>query len=317
MVFRRKLLMLTAGVCSAPARVAFSCPVAFWGDAVTALELPVEIAQIIKSAVPCYFQNRIITAAQPFRSGTQAALIDKGDETFPCHFLEPAHKMAGAQPAAGCSLRHRNRSGRVLFQQREHLFQPPCVRRVCGKGPGLILHQQGQKYRQRAADRKLKAGRTPAAGGFGGIQAGGGLVIVVMAGTQQHRQGQPPRLQRQQDGLGTQILRPDQHLKGKNDVFVLHFTAGHAVQRVERPRHKNKNIPRPRLVQRHTGLHAACPLLDEHQLHAVLPMQAHLREILRDGAGIQIEGKPRVPMALGFPIGMFRHGSPLRDRIVP
>ena len=86
MVFRRKLLMLTAGVCSAPARVAFSCPVAFWGDAVTALELPVEIAQIIKATVPCYFQNRIITAAQPFRGGTQAALIDKGDEALPCHF---------------------------------------------------------------------------------------------------------------------------------------------------------------------------------------------------------------------------------------
>ena len=39
-------------------------------------------------------------------------------------------------------------------------------------------------------------------------------------------------------------------------------------------------------------------LLDKNQFHAVLPMQSHLREILWDGAGINVKGEPLFAVAL-------------------
>ena len=43
-----------------------------------------------------------------------------------------------------------------------------------------------------------------------------------------------------------------------------------------------------------------CAPLDEDQLHAVVPVERHLREIPGDGAGVNVEGEPHGTMLLGF-----------------
>ena len=49
-----------------------------------------------------------------------------------------------------------------------------------------------------------------------------------------------------------------------------------------------------------THLHQPRAPLDEDQLHALLPVECHLRKISRNGAGIQIEGEPHGTVLLGF-----------------
>ena len=63
---------------------------------------------------------------------------------------------------------------------------------------------------------------------------------------------------------------------------------------------KNKDVPHAGLAALSAHLHQSCAPLDKDQLHALLPVERHLRKVLRNGAGIQIEGKPHGTMLLGL-----------------
>ena len=61
---------------------------------------------------------------------------------------------------------------------------------------------------------------------------------------------------------------------------------------------KHKDIPRHGRHRLQSYLNGTHSLLDKNQFHAVLPMQSHLREILWDGAGINVKGEPLFAVAL-------------------
>ena len=72
------------------------------------------------------------------------------------------------------------------------------------------------------------------------------------------------------------------------------------VQGVEGAGRKNKDVPHAGRAALSAHLHQSCAPLDKDQLHALLPVERHLRKVLRNGAGIQIEGKPHGTMLLGL-----------------
>ena len=63
---------------------------------------------------------------------------------------------------------------------------------------------------------------------------------------------------------------------------------------------KHKDIPHAGRVSHRAHLHQPCTPLDKDQLHAVVPVKRHLREIPRDGAGVDVEREPHGSVLLGF-----------------
>lgn len=59
-------------------------------------------------------------------------------------------------------------------------------------------------------------------------------------------------------------------------------------------------VPHAGQIRHSAHLHQPRTALDKDQLHALLPVERHLREIPRDGAGIQIEWEPHGTVLLGF-----------------
>ena len=107
-------------------------------------------------------------------------------------------------------------------------------------------------------------------------------------------------MQRQQVFFRAKILRTAQKLQIKNNVLVLHGAVFRLAYGVQRARCQHKNIPALRRVHLRPGLHKPDTALYVDQLHTVLPVDRHLPEIPRYGAGINIERKPHRAVVLGF-----------------
>ena len=126
------------------------------------------------------------------------------------------------------------------------------------------------------------------------------MQIAQIVRGQTHRQRKPPALQRQQIFFGAKVLCAAQQLRLKDDIFVFHALPLCLPQGMEGAGRKNKDIPLIGRAGRSAHLHQPRAPLDKDQLHALLPVQCHLREISRNGAGIQIEGEPHGTVLLGF-----------------
>ena len=69
---------------------------------------------------------------------------------------------------------------------------------------------------------------------------------------------------------------------------------------MQRPRSKDENIPLTGWIGHSTHLYQPSAALDKDKLHAFVPVKCHLREVPRNGAGIQIEREPYSAMLFGF-----------------
>ena len=187
--------------------------------------------------------------------------------------------------------------GREPLQER---FQPLGVGCLGGKPLPALCKEQGKKPQQCPLDLQLVAGELGAVGILHLPQAGGGLQIAQIVRGQPRRQRQAPALQRKQIFLGTKVLCAAQKLQLKNDVFVFHALPFGLPQGMEGAGRKNKDVPHAGRAALSAHLHQSCAPLDKDQLHALLPVERHLRKVLRNGAGIQIEGKPHGTMLLGL-----------------
>ena len=163
-----------------------------------------------------------------------------------------------------------------------------------------LCKEQGKKPQQCPLDLQLVAGELGAVGILHLPQAGGGLQIAQIVRGQPRRQRQAPALQRKQIFLGTKVLCAAQKLQLKNDIFVFHALPFGLPQGMEGAGRKNKDVPHAGRAALSAHLHQSCAPLDKDQLHALLPVERHLRKVPRNGAGIQIEGKPHGTMLLGL-----------------
>ena len=114
------------------------------------------------------------------------------------------------------------------------------------------------------------------------------------------RQRQPPALERKQVFLGAKVLCAAQKLQLKDEILVFHGLPFCLPQGVEGAGRKNEDVPHAGQIRHSAHLHQPRTALDKDQLHALLPVERHLREIPRDGAGIQIEWEPHGTVLLGF-----------------
>ena len=187
--------------------------------------------------------------------------------------------------------------GREPLQER---FQPLGVGCLGGKPLPALCKEQGKKPQQCPLDLQLVAGELGAVGILHLPQAGGGLQIAQIVRGQPRRQRQAPALQRKQIFLGTKVLCAAQKLQLKNDIFVFHALPFGLPQGMEGAGRKNKDVPHAGRAALSAHLHQSCAPLDKDQLHALLPVERHLRKVPRNGAGIQIEGKPHGTMLLGL-----------------
>ena len=237
---------------------------------------------------------------QCFGGGIQAVFVQKCDEALPRHLPEPPHKVAGAAGADLSGIRHPEFFGIVRGKPLQNRFQPPGVGGLCGKLLLSLRNQQGQKAQQFALDDQLIAGAFGTVGIFHFPQAGGSGKIAQVVGGQMSGQRQPPALQREQILFRAEISRAAQKFQFKDDILILHGLPLSLPQGVEGPGGKHKDIPHAGRVSHRPHLHQPRPPLDEHQFHAVVPVQGHLREISRDGAGVNVEREPHSSVLLGF-----------------
>ena len=163
-----------------------------------------------------------------------------------------------------------------------------------------MRNEQGEKAQQCSFDQQLIAGKLGTVGFLHLPQAGGGLEITQVVGSQPRRQQQPPALERKQVFFGAKVLRTAQKLQLKDDILIFHPPPLCLPQGVEGAGRKNKDIPLVGRAGHRTHLHQPRAPLDKDQLHALLPVECHLRKISRNGAGIQIEGEPHGTVLLGF-----------------
>ena len=179
-------------------------------------------------------------------------------------------------------------------------FQPLGIGSFHGELLFPLRNEQGEEAQQCSFDQQLIAGKLGAVGFLHLPQAGGGLEITQVVGSQPRRQQQPPALQRKQVFFGAKVLRTAQKLQLKDDVLVFHPLPLCLPQGVEGAGRKNKDIPLVGRAGHSAHLHQPRAPLDKDQLHALLPVECHLRKISRNGAGIQIEGEPHGTVLLGF-----------------
>lgn len=267
------------------------------------LEGAVEVGEVLEAAARSDGKHRVVGGVERLGCHVQAVVVQVGDEALPGHLPEPAHEVAGAERAdlRGVSnVKVFCRVGREPLQQG---FQPLGVGGLGGLG-GKVLpalrDEQGEKMQQLPLDDQLIAGQLGAVGVFHLPQAGGGFGVTQVVGAQPPGEGQAAALEREQILFGAEVFRAAQKLQIKDDVLIFHGAAGHLPQRVERAGRKDKDVAGAGGVGDGAHLDEPCAPLDEDQLHAVVPVERHLREIPGDGAGVNVEGKPHGTMLLGF-----------------
>lgn len=264
------------------------------------LEGPVEIGESFKPAPGGDGQDGLIRSLQRFGGGVQAVFVQKGDEALPRHLPEPSHEVAGAEGADPGSIGDPKRLGIMGREPLQDGFQPLGVGGLCGELLLSLCNEQGQKAQQRPLDQQLIAGELRAVGLLHLPQTGGSLKITQIVWGQTGRQRQPPALERKQIFLGAKVLRTTQKLQLKNKILVFHGLSLRLPQGVEGAGRKNEDVPHAGRVRHSAHLHQPRAALDKDQLHALLPVERHLREIPRDGAGIQIKREPHGTVLLGF-----------------
>ena len=208
--------------------------------------------------------------------------------------------MAGAEGADSGGIGDPERLGIMGREPLQNGFQPLGVGCFCGELLLPLRNEQGEEAQQRPLDQQLVAGELGAVGFLHLPQAGSSRKIAQVVRGQTCRQRQAPALERQQILLGAEVLCAAQKLQLKDEVFVFHALPLALPQRVEGAGRKNKDIPLVGRAGRSAHLHQPRASLDEDQLHALLPVERHLREVSRNGAGIQIEGKPHGTVLLGL-----------------
>ena len=237
---------------------------------------------------------------QRFGGGIQPVFVQKGNKALPCHLPEPAHEVAGTEGADPGGIGDPKPLGIMDRDPLQNGFQPLSIGSFRGELLFPLRNEQGEKAQQCSFDQQLIAGKLGTVGFLHLPQAGGGLEITQVVGSQPRRQQQPPALERKQVFFGAKVLRTAQKLQLKDDVLVFHALPLCLPQGVEGAGRKNKDIPLIGRAGRSAHLHQPHAPLDKDQLHALLPVQCHLREISRNGAGIQIEGESHGTVLLGF-----------------
>ena len=245
-------------------------------------------------------QDGLIRGLQRFGGGVQAVFVQKSDEALPRHLPEPPHEVAGAEGADPGSIGDPKRLGIMGREPLQNGFQPLGVGSLCRGLLFSLCNEQGQKAQQRPLDQQLIAGELRAAGLFHLPQTGGSLKIAQIVWGQTDRQRQPPALERKQVFLGAKVLCAAQKLQLKDEILVFHGLPFCLPQGVEGAGRKNEDVPHAGQIRHSAHLHQPRTALDKDQLHALLPVERHLREIPRDGAGIQIEWEPHGTVLLGF-----------------
>ncbi len=206
----------------------------------------------------------------------------------------------------------------MLLHQLQNGFQPPGVGVLGGGQVTLAAHQSGQKQQQFALYAQLIAHVLDLVELLGRMQTVRRPIVAPVVRGQAHGQGQAAALQGQQVFFRRHVTAAAQQLQIKNDIFVLHPLVVQLAQGVEYAGGKHIDVPGRGSVAGKPRLHDAASFFDEHQLHAVLPVQCHLGKIHRDGAGVDVEREPRCAVLFGFPQGwLIFHRFALHDRIVP
>ena len=264
------------------------------------LECPVEIGEVLEPAAGSDAQHRVIRCVQGFGSGIEPVFLEKSNEALPGHLPEPPHKMALAARHQLCCIGDMHLFAIMVRHPLQNLFQPPGVGGLHRRQVLPLCNEQRQKAQQCPFDKQLIARLLGAVHILGLPQAGGGTSITWLVRGHALGQRQPPTLQRQQVFFGTEVSRAAQQFQIKDDVLIFHGTALLLPQGMECPRRKDKDIPCMRRIGRCAHLHKAAAALDKDQLHAVLPVQCHLREVPRDGAGIDVEWKTHGTVLLCF-----------------
>ena len=113
-------------------------------------------------------------------------------------------------------------------------------------------------------------------------------------------QSQTPALQRKDVLFCAQVSRAAQKFQFKDDVFILHGLSLGLPQGMKSAGRKNKDVPHAGRVGHSAHLHQPRPPFDKDQLHAVVPVERHLREIPRNGAGVKVEREPHGSVLLCF-----------------
>ena len=200
--------------------------------------------------------------------------------------------MAGAASAALGHVGNSQRLGVLPLHPLEHLLQPLRVPVLLRQRLRLCPGHQKEKAQHGGLDPQLIAVSPLTAQVLRIFQAGHGCGVYRLLRPQAYRQGQPSCRQGHQIPLGADIRRAGAEKFGvKDDVFILHGTAGHSTQRVQRPRRQEKDISLLRVHPAHPRLDLSSALLHIHQFHALVPVQCHRGKVLRDCAGINIKGK--------------------------
>ena len=177
-------------------------------------------------------------------------------------------------------------------------FQPPGIRVFAGGQRVALGNQQRQQTQQQSLDLQLISQHPVPVHVLQLPQTSQRPVIAGAPRRQPEGQGQPPALQWQQIPPVAQVAGPPQQLHLKDNVLIFHCLSGKLPQSVEHTGGKHKDVPCPGCHRLQPHLHQTAPLFDKNQLHAVLPMQSHLGEVLGNGAGVDIKGKPPVAVAL-------------------
>ena len=270
------------------------------GHAEVHLERPVEIGEVFEAAPGSDGQDGLVCGLQCLGGSVQPVFVQKGDKALPGHLPEPAHEMAGAEGADPGGIGDPERLGIMGREPLQNGFQPLGVGCFCGELLLPLRNEQGKEAQQRPLDQQLVAGELGAVGFLQLPQAGSSRKIAQVVRGQTCRQRQAPALEWQQILLGAEVLCAAQKLQLKDDVFVFHALPLALPQRMEGAGRKNKDIPLVGRVGHSAHLHQPRAPLDEDQLHALLPVERHLREVSRNGAGIQIEGEPHGTVLLGL-----------------
>ena len=187
-------------------------------------------------------------------------------------------------------------------------FQPSGIRRFRRKLLFSMQNEQSQKTQQSALDDQFIAWKFGAVGIFDFLQTVRRLRIIQIIRRQMYVQCQTPALQRKNILFGTQISCTTQKFRIKNNILILHILTLCLPECMERTRCKNENIPHISRMRHSTCLNQPGSPLYKDQLHTFLPVECHLREISRNGAGINIKRKTHSPMLFCFPQGnLFLH----------
>ena len=176
------------------------------------LECPVKVGEVFKPAPGSDRQHCLVRSIQRFGGGIQPVFVQKGNKALPCHLPEPAHEVAGTEGADPGGIGDPKPLGIMDRDPLQNGFQPLGIGSFRGELLFPLRNEKGEKAQQCSFDQQLIAGKLGTVGFLHLPQAGGGLEITQVVGSQPRRQQQPPALERKQVFFGAKVLRTAQKL---------------------------------------------------------------------------------------------------------